>query len=453
MTQQHIDGARAHWRALIERTRLQAELQEQQAPAAKPAFINAVHAEDLEGASYVLPSSFDEKRLKEILYITTSELEPTETELREAQDAVTRAVADRATALITEAHPGAEVDVQYALWGVAGLRYYGQDREALYDAGIPALDLLEQSLASVDGGEIAARTILEYRESERDVQEQSAYYNSPEFEEEFARMEANEARDRVQEEAALDAAAADNETHGIATHEPGPEAGAADQDLRERRVAAETRAYERQLTAWQSRREAYTAENGYSPEEWNGVHHNARVDVATAETAQRETLENVGEAAEQNLATAYATLAGDVNEARHELNQANLFRRPAARRALADAESRYEKAFGITPGPVLGPEPPSQLIASALTAAYGSPEVQQHREAWMDAVEFVAELDASKPTMCSEVDRPKPPVAGTPEQEAAKDRAFAGRAAQNQRANATRVTTERSPSPSRGPEQ
>jgi len=68
------------------------------------------------------------------------------------------------------------------------------------------------------------------------------------------------------------------------------------------------------------------------------------------------------------------------------------------------------------------------------------------------AARKLAAVQETEPKWCTEQYRPKPPTRGTPAQEAAKGRAFAGRAAQNQRAKATSHAKTPNPDHSHGPE-
>jgi len=228
-----------------------------------------------------------------------------------------------------------------------------------------------------------------------------------------------------------------------------------DTELRERRVAAETRTYERKLAAWQARRAAYETKHGRSPEEWQQLNTQA-VDAHHEATSQRERIEhNIASRVEQELRANHARLAAEIDTARRDLDQAGLFSKSTARRALTEAETRYEAAFGIHPEGAVHPEPPRHLVQKVRTQALTgkNPDLTRAREFEKQTAAKAATLANSAPKWCTEQDRPKPPVAGTPEQEAAKDRAFAGRAAQNQRANAARHTTtpsvEHGPSPER----
>lgn len=232
------------------------------------------------------------------------------------------------------------------------------------------------------------------------------------------------------------------------------EAPDVDTQLRERRLASETRTYERKLAAWQSRRDTYQTKHGYSPETWQQLNTQA-VDAHQEAKNQRETIEhNLASRAEQELGAQHAQLAAQISTARRDLDQAGLFGRNAARRALAEAEARYETVFGVQPEPDAQPEPPLHLIQQtreqALTAE--NQELDRARTIEQQAAAKVAALNDSAPKWCTEQDRPKPPAAGTPEQEAVKDRTFAGRAAQNQRTKATRHTPVQSPIHNPGPE-
>ncbi|GLU61561.1 hypothetical protein Pure05_40960 [Paenarthrobacter ureafaciens] len=225
----------------------------------------------------------------------------------------------------------------------------------------------------------------------------------------------------------------------------------ADTQLRERRVASETRTYERKLAAWESRRAAYEAKHGYTPETWQQLNSQA-VDAHREAKAHRETIEhNVASLAEQGLRVDHAQLAAQISTARRDLDQAGLFGRNAARRALAEAEARYEAAFGVQPEAGLNPEPPLQLVqkvrAQALTE--DNQDLSRALAVEKQTAEQAEVLKDSTPKWCTEQDRPKPPVAGTPDQERAKDRAFAGRAAQNKRAKTSSQTT--TPSPGQSP--
>jgi len=227
-----------------------------------------------------------------------------------------------------------------------------------------------------------------------------------------------------------------------------------DTELRERRVAAETRTYERKLATWQSRRAAYETKHGCSPEEWQELSSRA-VHAHHEATSQRERIEhNIASRTEQGLRAEHSRLTAEVTTARHALSQAGLFNKSAARRALADAEARYEAAFGIQPDVTLNPEPSLDLVQKFRSQALAgkNPGLAKAREVEKQAASKASDLAKRAPKWCTEQDRPKPPVAGTPEQEAAKDRAFAGRAAQNQRANAKRHTTTASTEHSHGPE-
>lgn len=232
-----------------------------------------------------------------------------------------------------------------------------------------------------------------------------------------------------------------------------PEQPEVDMQLRERRVASETRTYERKLAAWQSRRDAYQAKNGHSPEEWQQLNAQAVTAHHDAKSFRETTEHNVASRAEQALRSDHARLSADVTTARQDLDQAGLFGKNSARRILTDAEARYEAAFGIQPAQELHPEPPLELVRNIRTQALtGDQELTRARAIEEQAAAKAAALASTAPKWATEQDRPKPPTTGTLEQEAAKDRAFAGRAAQNKRAKATSHTTASSPGHDRGPE-
>lgn len=224
--------------------------------------------------------------------------------------------------------------------------------------------------------------------------------------------------------------------------------------LRERRIASELRVHERKLSAWQSRRTAYEAKHGYSPETWQQL--NSQANAAHQEAkGNRETIKhNVASRAEQGLRTDHARLATEVTTARRDLDEAGIFSRNAARRTLAEAESRYEAAFGIQPEAQVHPEPPLHLVQAvrAQALAEGDQELVRAAAAEEQAAAKVAALKANAPKWCAEQDRPKAPARGTPDQESAKDRAFAGRAAQSKRAKESSHTHTPVPGQSQGPE-
>lgn len=266
------------------------------------------------------------------------------------------------------------------------------------------------------------------------------------------------------EEARTHAAAAppQHETLEAGSHSPtvvseasqASEESGIDADLRERRVKSETSVYERKLSAWQSRRTLYETKHGFTPEAWQQLNTQA---VASHREArgQRETIEhNVASRLEQGLRLDHARLASEVTTARQDLDQAGLFGKNAARRALADAEARYETAFGIPAEANVQPEPPLPLIQKIRTQVLTGDDQNLARALAVEE-QTAAKASALKdtaPKWCTEQDRPKPPTPGTPEQESAKDRAFAGRVTQAKRAKASSRTSTPTPGHNNGPE-
>lgn len=251
-------------------------------------------------------------------------------------------------------------------------------------------------------------------------------------------------------------AASEQETHDVAPSSPSPasEVSYVDTDLRDRRVRSETRGYERKLSAWQSRRDVYETKHGISPETWQQLNTEA-VESHREAKGQRETIEhNVASRSEQSLRVDHAHFAAEITAARQGLNQAGLFGKNAARRALAEVETRYENTFGIQPAANVLPEPPLQLVqdvrAQALTGE--DPDLNRARAFEKQAAVKASALKDTAPLWCTERDRPKPPTAGTPEQENTKDRAFAGRAARAKQAKAAGPISTPAPGHSSGPE-
>lgn len=227
-----------------------------------------------------------------------------------------------------------------------------------------------------------------------------------------------------------------------------------DTGLRERRVASETRTYERKLAAWQSRRTVYETKHGFSPESWQQLNTQA-VDSHREAKDYRETLQhNVASRMEQRLRVDHARLAAEVTGARQDLDQAGLFAKKAARRVLADVEGRYEVTFGVRPEANVLPEPSLALIQKIREQAPTSEDQELARARAIEEQKAgkVSALKDTAPKWCTEQERPKAPVAGTPEQEKAKDRAYTGRAAQNKRAKASSHTSTPAPGHSSGPE-
>lgn len=229
---------------------------------------------------------------------------------------------------------------------------------------------------------------------------------------------------------------------------------AVDTELRARRLKSETSSYERKLATWQSRRDAYETKHGFNPETWKQLNAQA-VELHSKATDIRETLEhNVASRFEQGLRLDHARLAAEITNARQNLDQAGLFGKNAARRALTEVEARYENTFGVQPEVNVFPEPPLELVQEIRTQALTGedPDLGRARGIEKQAAVKASELKDNAPRWCTEKDRPKPPASGTPEQENAKDRAFAGRAAQNVRAKASKYTSTPAPGHSQGPE-
>lgn len=214
------------------------------------------------------------------------------------------------------------------------------------------------------------------------------------------------------------------------------------------------RGYERKLAAWQSRRDVYEAKHGISPETWQQLNTEA-VESHSKATGLRETLEhNLASRSEQSLRVDHAHFAAEITAARQSLDQAGLFGKNAARRALAEVETRYENTFGIQPDANVLPEPPLQLVqdvrAQALTG--DDPDLNRARALEEETAVKASALKDTAPQWCTERDRPKPPTAGTPEQESTKDRVFAGRAARAKQTKVSGPTSTPTPEHSNGPE-
>ncbi|WP_018134013.1 MobF family relaxase [Acaricomes phytoseiuli] len=205
--------------------------------------------------------------------------------------------------------------------------------------------------------------------------------------------------------------------------------------VRENRLASEQRRYERKLASFENRRARYETDHGHSPEAWKPLYDQARADHEKAQRMLSVIEANVQDRAEQTYRTEHVTAAQRLNTAYQAMGQANMFSKKAATRDYEQARQHYQNAYGTAPTGHVPAEPPKHVIAAVREQALkqDNPDLAKARAIEHNAGQKLAEIKAQKPRWITEDRRPQPPTQGTPAQEAAKDRAYAGRLAQAKR--------------------